>query len=61
MTGSELIDWIKRNHAEHMQVVIIDDGYAVFLAKPEIRDNEELKRIYVNSAGLDRHRQSIVM
>ena len=61
MTGKELIAWIEKNHAEHMQVVVIDEGYAIFQARPEIRDNEELKRVYVNSARLDKHKQSIVM
>lgn len=61
MTGRELIDWIHANHAESMQVVIVDEGYAVFRAKPEVRDNEELKRIYVNSAGLKDKQQSIAM
>ena len=61
MTGRELIDWIHTNHAESMQVVIVDEGYAVFRARPEIRDNEDLKRVYVNSAGLKDNQQSIAM
>ena len=61
MTGRELIAWIREHHAESKQVVVIDDGYAIFPARPEIRDNEDLRRIYVNSAGLRKNEESIVM
>lgn len=61
MTGRELIGWIKEHHAENMQIVVIDDGYAIFPARPEVRENDDLKRIYVNSAGLERGKNSVVM
>jgi len=61
MTGRELIEWIKQNHAEKMQVVQIEDGYAVFLVRPEIRENDDLKRIYINSAGLKKGEKSVVI
>ena len=61
MTGRDLIEWIKANHAERLQIVVIDDGYAIFPARPEVRENDDLKRIYVNSAGLERGKNSVVM
>ena len=61
MTGRELIAWIQKNRAENMQVVTIEDGYALFPAHPEIRENEDLKRVYVNSAGLKKGEKSVVM
>lgn len=61
MTGRDLIEWIKANHAERMQVVVIDDGYALYRARPEVRDSGELTRVYVNSAGLNRVEKCVVM
>lgn len=61
MTGRELIAWIKENRAESMQVIVIDDGYAVFQARPEVRECDELKRVYVNSAGLRKGEKCVVM
>lgn len=61
MTGRELIAWIRENKAENMQVVIIDDGYAIFRSRPEVRENNELKRVYVDSAGLLKGEKSVVM
>lgn len=61
MTGRELIEWIKANRAEKMQIVVIDDGYAVFPARPEIREADDLKRIYVNSAGLRKGEKCVTM
>lgn len=61
MTGRDLIEWIKANHAERLQIVVIDDGYAIFPARPEVRENEDLKRVYVNSAGLKKGEKSVVM
>lgn len=61
MTGRELIAWIKENRAENCQVVVIDDGYAVFQARPEVREGDELKRVYVNSAGIRKGEKVVVM
>lgn len=61
MTGRELIAWIKENRAESMQVIVIDDGYAVFQARPEVRETDDLKRVYVNSAGLRKGEKCVVM
>ena len=61
MTGRELIEWIKANKAEGMQVVQIEDGYAVFRSRPEVREADEIKRIYVNSAGMRKGEKVIVM
>lgn len=61
MTGRELVAWIQKNKAENMQIVVIDDGYAIFPARPEVRENEDLRRIYINSAGLEHGKKSVVM
>lgn len=61
MTGRDLIEWIKANHAERLQIVVIDDGYAIFPARPEVWENDDLKRVYVNSAGLKKGEKSVVM
>lgn len=61
MTGRELIEWIKANKAEGMQVVQIEDGYAVFRSRPEVREADEIKRIYVNSAGMRKGEKVIVL
>lgn len=61
MTGRDLIEWIKANRAEKMQIVVIDDGYAIFPARPEVRENDDLKRIYINDAGLRRGEKCVVL
>jgi len=61
MTGREMVAWIKEHHAENMQIVVIEDGYAVFRSRPEVREADEIKRIYVNSAGMRKGEKVIVM
>lgn len=61
MTGAELIAWIKANKAEKMQVLMVEDGYAVFPVRPEVRENNELKKAYVSTNWLRNGEKSVVI
>jgi len=61
MTGKELIAWIRENKAENLQMLVIDDGYAVFMARPEVREADELKRVYVSTGWLRKGEKAVVL
>ena len=61
MTGGELVEWIRENKAEDMQVLWVDDESMVYKAKPEIVENAELQRKYGHTGRLSRDGRSVVV
>ena len=53
MTGGELVNWIRENGAEEMEIFCAtDEGGLVTWIVPEIKDNAELREDYYAARGL---------
>lgn len=62
MTGKEIIDWIRENHAEDMDILCMGyDGLIVQIIDPEIRDNAEIKEEYWECGYLPDEGRSVIL
>lgn len=61
VTGKDLVKWIEENDAGDCQVTMIEDGYMVFKAHPEMHENAELKAKYGNANWMKKEGRSIVI
>ena len=62
MTGKQLIQWIKDHEAEEMDILQIDDGYAVYsVYDPKIVKGKDIKKMYNNTTHLKEDKDYILI
>jgi hypothetical protein len=61
MTGKELVDWIKENEAEDMEILLLQDDGVVDRIKPEIVQNMRIKEEYWEAGFLPDVGESVIL
>ena len=61
MTGRELIDWIKENEAEDMEILFLQDDGIVTRIAPEIMQNRRIRDEYWEASFLPETGESVIL
>ena len=61
MTGRELTEWIRENHAEDMDVLYLQDDGIVNGIMPEVQDNRLIREEYWEAGFLPEEGKSVIL
>ena len=61
MTGRELVEWIRENNAEDMEILFLQDDGVITRVSPEIQSNIRIRQEYWETGFLPETGESVIL